>query len=160
VGCAFALLLGACGGGSGPQGVAGKQIKSLPDDIVPTTVLGLDVSQEDVRKALAQVQRTYLDATSVYSFRKGDLLQATLQVSRFTDAARYRSADFRGSLVNRLGGSSPEPIRLGDDDVYLTSGNRQRLAAWFRGRYMFVLTIREDFPQPRTLIRRVLAVRP
>jgi hypothetical protein len=156
----LAVLLAACSGGDGPTGVAGKRITSLPQDVVPPTVLGLTVGKEDVSKALAGSQRNYVDAVSVYSFRKGDLLQATLQVSRFIDEARYTSADFRQSLLTRLGGAEAQPVRLGGDNVYLTSGNRQRLAAWFRDRYMFVLTIREDFDRPRTLMREVLQVRP
>lgn len=157
---ALAVVLAACGGGGGPKGVAGKRIQSLPAEVVPSQVLGLQVNKEDIDKALAQARRTYLDATSVYSFRDADLLQATLQVSRFTDDARFRSAEFRGTLVNQIGGSTPAPVRLSGREVFLTSGNRQRIAVWFRDRYMFVLATRDEFAEPKTLLRQAMEIQP
>jgi hypothetical protein len=156
----LAVLLSACGGSGGPEGVTGKSITALPKRIVPSQVLGLTVDQEDVSKALAQVRRTYVDATSVFSFRDEELLQATLQVSRFSHDARFRSAEFRRTLVNQIGGSNPTPVRVGSRDVFLTTGNRQRIAVWFRDRYMFVLATREDFERPRTLLRSALRITP
>jgi hypothetical protein len=156
---AAVALMGACGG-SASNGVTGQRISSLSATILPSSVLNMSVAEENVHQALAQVQRTYLDATSVYSFRSADLLEATLQVSRFIDAARYRSSKFHAALVNQIGSSQPNLVRVGGADVYLTSGTQQRIAVWFNGRYMFVLATREDFPQPRTLLRRLLEVHP
>jgi hypothetical protein len=156
---AVATVLGACGSSSATTaGVA--RIKSLPGDLVPSKVLDLAVSQEDVHDALSQVTRSYLDATSVFSFRSNDLLQATLQLSRFLASSRYQSAKFQGALVNQIGSTSPTLVRVGDRNVYLTAGNQQRIAVWFRGRYMFVLATREDFAAPRTLLRQLLEVQP
>lgn len=159
--CAAAMAVavvataGACGGGSSTTR-ASKSIGALSSTLVPSTVLNLDVKEENVRGALAGIRRTYLDATSVYSFRTNDLLQATLQVSRFITAARYRSQKFQASLVTQIGGVQPTLVRVGSSDVYLTAGNQQRIAVWFHGRYMYVLATREDFAAPRTLLRRLL----
>jgi hypothetical protein len=159
VALAVATTLAACGGSSGSSAGAAR-IKSLSGDAVPAKVLDLTVAQEDVHEALAQVSRSYLDATSIYSFRSSDLLQATLQLSRFLSSTRYRSAKFQGTLVNQIGSTAPTLVRVGDTNVYLTAGNQQRIAVWFHGRYMFVLATREDFPTPRTLLRQLLEVQP
>lgn len=156
---ALATTLAACGSSSGSSAGA-AHIKSLPGDLVPSKVLDLTVAQEDVHEALSQVSRSYLDATGVYSFRSSDLLQATLQLSRFLPTTRYQSKKFQGALVNQIGSTAPALVRVGDRDVYLTAGNQQRIAVWFRGRYMFVLATREDFPTPRTLLRQLLGVQP
>ncbi|MBV8961185.1 MAG: hypothetical protein JOZ37_15665 [Actinobacteria bacterium] len=156
---AIAVAMGGCGSSGGGRSSAPK-IGSLPADAVPSKVLDLTVAQEDVHDALSQVTRTYLDATSIYSFRSADLLQATLQLSRFLASARYQSTKFQQTLVAQIGSTSPTQVRVGDRTVYLTAGNQQRIAVWFRGRYMFVLATREDFSQPRTLLRDLLQVQP
>jgi hypothetical protein len=159
VALAITAALGACGTSRAtPSATVG--IKSLPPGAVPTKVLDLTVASEDVHEALSQVSRSYLDATSVYSFRSADLLQATLQLSRFIASSRYQSPKFQATLVNQIGSTQASHVRVGDRDVYLTAGNQQRIAVWFRGRYMFVLATREDFPQPRTLLRQLLQVEP
>ena len=146
-----------CGKASGSAGVAGGSIKAV-SGVVPAEVLGLKTAEENVHEALASVQRTYLEATSVYSFRANDLLQATLQVSRFIDTARYQTDKFRQSLVNQIGSSKPNLVQVGDRQVFLTSGTGQRIAVWFKGRFMFVLATREDFQKPRTLLREMLGL--
>jgi hypothetical protein len=91
VAVAISFGAGACGK-SKPSpntvGLSGKAIKPISADLVPAAVLGLQTSQEDVSKALAGGQRSYVQTTSVYSFRKDNLLEATLQVSRFLDSAQ------------------------------------------------------------------------
>lgn len=160
-GCAAALAVamvvtaGACGRSSASRDSSGH-IGSLSSTLVPSTVLDLDVKQEDVHGALASVRRTYLDATSVFSFRTSDLLQATLQVSRFIPSSRYRSKKFQAALVNQIGSTAPTLVRVGGTDVYLTAGNQQRIAVWFHGRYMYVLATREDFSSPRSLLRHLV----
>ena len=59
-----------------------------------------------------------------------------------------------------MGGVVPKKVHLGHDVVYLTAGNQQRISVWFRGRYLFVLATRDDFDQPRTLLRQALDITP
>ena len=42
--------------------------------------------------------------------------------------------------------------------VFVTRGKRLGIAVWFRGRDMFVLSIREGYREPKTLIREALEV--
>ena len=160
----LAATLGACGGGGddafAEQALAGTEIQAVEGDLLPPEFLGLAVAKEDVAGSLASTKRSYVEATSLYSLRDGDLLQATLQVSRFTAKAEHSTPAFRNSLLNQIGGTRPRTVRVGDDTVYLTSGTKQQLAVWFRDRYMLILATREDYPTPRTLIREALQVEP
>jgi hypothetical protein len=154
------MVSGACSsGGDSFEGSSGKNVKSLSSGLVPT-LNGLTASRENVRKALGSVQRSYVDATSLYSFRTGDVLQATLQVSRFSKEATTDKASFHTQVVGKIGSTVPQAFKVGTDTVYLTTGKRQNIAVWFRDRYLFVLAVREEYDQPRTLLRQALEIRP
>jgi hypothetical protein len=165
----LAVVLGstfaACGGDDAEddfadQALAGKEIKPVEGELLPSEFLGLQVAREDVSGALASSRRSYVEATTLYSLRSEDLLQATLQVSRFTAKSEHTTPKFRNSLLGKIGASQPRQVRVGDDIVHLTTGTKQQLAIWFRGRYMLILATREDYPTPRTLIREALQVDP
>jgi hypothetical protein len=115
--------------------------------------------KEDVTKALDDARRPYFDAASLYSLREGEQLQATLQVGRFAEGSRYEERSFRHSLLATIGGGSAKELRMGDEQVFLTSGDRQSIAIWFQGRYVFILSAREDYRFPRALLREALAVK-
>jgi hypothetical protein len=154
-----ASTLAACGG-SRVQGTAGKQIKQLPPDLVPVELLGLPVTQEDMSGTVARSNDAFVDAVGLYAMRRDELLYATLQVSRFRSNAPVKEAKFRSSLITQIGGSTAEPFRMGADTVYRTTGRKQTITVWFRDRYMFVLSVRESFEQPRSLLRQALEVKP
>jgi hypothetical protein len=156
------LLSAACGDdASADVGASGKDIEQLAPDLVPSELLGLKASQEDMTPSLEGSTGSYVDGVGLWAYRTpDDLLQATLQISRFTEDSRYREASFRLAVVDRIGGSRPRSIRLGDDTVYLTTGSKQQLAVWFRGPYLLVLSTRDDFDHPRTLLREALEIQP
>ena len=85
-------------------------------------------------------------------------MQATLQIARFNAAARPEDEEFREGLVQNLGGTAGIPTRVGEELVYITQGAKQQVAAWFRGKDMYVLTMRQEFEQPRALLREALEV--
>lgn len=154
-----ALVLGACGGAEVVSyGLSGEEVETLPADLLPAQMLGLDVVREDVSETVSLIEETYVEGLSVYSFRRDELLQATLQVSRFSDEAAYEAANFRQSVVLQIGGTAPKQVQVGDHTVYLTTGTNQNLSVWFEGRHFFVLAVRDDFERPRTLLREVLEV--
>jgi hypothetical protein len=158
----LAILLAAASCGSksvGSPGVPGKDITPVDTVAVPTEVLGLTVRAEDVHNALAAGSRTYVEATSVYSFRRSEVLQATLQISRLQDSPRYRSTEFRRALIAGLGATQAVPIRVNQDQVFVTTGNQQRLSVWFRDRYLFILGVSDNFDSPRSLLRVVVGLR-
>lgn len=156
----FTASLAACGGGTPVSSVRGRDIKPLTKVAVPTDLLGLRVAPEDVKGAIDPARRSQVDALRMYSIRDGDLLAATLQVSRLRDQARLQRPAFRSLVVAQIGSSVPHVAKLGSTTVYLTTGTKQRISVWFRGRYFFVLAVRDDFRHPRALLRRAVAIEP
>ena len=152
---AIASLLGACGG-STPEGVSGADIKPISASRLPTEILGFEVHEEDVKSNVARTDNAYISAVSVFSLRDENLVQATLQVSDLTKQFNIKSGKERASLADKIGGARSAPFHLGSDTVFITQGQRQRVAVWFRGRHLFVLTVRDAFDRPRSLIRAVL----
>ena len=155
--CTAVAIAGACGGDASADGTPGAELRAV-DVSLPAEMAGLAIHPEESTNALSRVDKTYLEASSFFSLRRGDLVEATLQIGRFEDKERYRSVEFRQALVNRLGGSSPVTFRLGRQTVYITRGTRQNVSVWFRGRHMLILTAREAAESPRALLREALEV--
>lgn len=156
-----ALVLGsvACGGDDAATKAAeSRVIVPLEASPVPPSLNGLKVAEEDVAETLEGAKRPYLEAATLYSLREGDALQATLQVGRFAPGAKYDDADFRLTLVNRIGSGGARDYRMGDDTVWLSSGDRQSIAVWFDEDYVFILSTREEYLGSRALLREALAI--
>ncbi|MDQ1402046.1 MAG: hypothetical protein QOG03_362 [Actinomycetota bacterium] len=152
-----ALALPACGGSS--KAATPTKITKLGPKVVPAELLGLTVSSESVKQTEGQ-KRPYIDAIGLYSLRKGPLLEATLEIGRFSKEADYKSQGFKSSVVSQIGATEPKAYRMGTRTVWLTTGRRQSLSVWFQDRYFFILTARDDYPTPRTLLRRALEIKP
>jgi hypothetical protein len=158
---AVAAALAGCGrSDAAVDPVAGKKVKVLELASLPTEILGLAVRKEDVAGNVAKVSSTFIDGLGLWSLRSDDLVQATLQVSRFSAGARVEEPEFRQSVVNQIGSARPRTFRLGKRTVYLTTATKQSIAVWFKGRHLFVLASRSDYDQPRTLLREVLEIKP
>lgn len=139
--------------------MAATKVKVFDASLVPAELLGLKVTPEEVGGA-TEVKNPFVEGVGLYSLREGELLQGTLQVSRFTEKADSEKARFRSSVVQQIGTTIPKAYVMGDDVVYLTSGKRQSIAVWFKGRYFFVLSTRDDFGRPRALLREALGIEP
>lgn len=160
---ALVIAVGACGddGAGKKAGVAGKDIKAVEVN-VPPTILGLPIAKEDVLATVNQLEgRTYVEGNAFYSAREPDgLLEATIQVTKFTDDAPYKSGKFKRQVVQQIGGSTPQVLKVGKETVYLTAGAKQKLFAFYKGRHLFVISVRETYPQPRNLLRKALEIQP
>ncbi len=148
---------GACGGGGTPKGQA-TEVKALQGVTVPNPLLDLATKPEDV-SVVEGTKRPFVEAVGLYSLRRDDLLQATLQVSRFTKQSKATTPKFRNSVVTQIGSTTPRQFRMGDQRVYLTSGRRQSVAVWWKDRYLFILSTREDYETPRALLRSALEIK-
>lgn len=154
------LLLAAIRVGLGDTGSTAKSRSGSSSRAVevelPAQILGLNVQQEDVSQDIASLKTaTYVSSAALFTMREGEELQASLQIAGLNDLARPESDRFRRQVIGLMGTSSQE-LRIGDDKVYMGSGNQQILYTWFRGRGFFVLTARKTYPFRRTLLRRLL----
>jgi hypothetical protein len=158
---AAALALAGCArSDASVEPTPGEQVKALEIAGLPADLLGLKIAPEDVGEDLAKVPAAFIDGLSLFSLRKDDLVMATLQVSRFNDGADHASEKFRQTVVNQIGSSAPRTVRLGPHTVFLTTGTKQSIGVWFKGRHLFVLASRADYDEPRTLLRKALEIEP
>lgn len=162
---AAVLALTGCGDPSiAEEGTPSEKVEPLELTSLPPTILDLAVKPEDSKETLTRTKdRTYFDKVSLYSLRQvagpqKDLVQATLQVGLFNKDARPDDPDFRAAILTQLGGSTPQRLQLGEDEVHITKGQQQSVAVWFRGDYVFILSTRQDFDRPRALVRAMLQV--
>lgn len=152
--------LAGCGDDASAEGTSGRKVKVLDVSSLGSELSGLTVQKEDVARNISGIDGAFIDGLALYSLRSDDLVQATLQVSRFSKEARPEKQEFRQSVVNQIGSTTPRPFRLGARTVYLTTGTKQSIAVWFAGRHLFVLASRSDYEEPRTLLRRALELKP
>ena len=150
------LLLSACSEHEAVGRAEERTIEPLEADAVPAELVGLEVELEDISDVIDSAKRPYLAAASLYSLREDEALQATLQIGRFADDADHEDEKFRSRLLENVGAGSVQEYQVGGDSVYLTRGDRQQVAVWFKDDYMFVLSTREEFGRSRTLLRRSL----
>jgi len=152
------LGLGACGGGEDVVAKAGGPVEPL-EITLPPELVGLKVESEKVTAALENFRPSYVESAALYSFRGDkDLVQATLQVARFRDEERNRSSAFRNSILAQFGSTPPRATRMGDVTVYRTTQTKQVVATWFDGLDWYLLSVRDEFDRPRTLMRETLEV--
>jgi hypothetical protein len=153
---AGSLALGACGGAKAAE--KKHAIKQLPGNVLPAELNGLEVRQEEITSTIKEQDRSYVDAVGLYSFRKKDLLEATLQVSKFSKSAKYTTQKFRQAIIGQIGTTLPKAARMAGRTVYVTTGKHQSVVVWFTGPYVLVLSSRDDFTESRNLLRTLLDV--
>jgi len=153
---AAGLLVAGCGDKAVVQNTAA--IQPLPASTMPARINGLHVTAEPLAPLLKGVKESDAVAAGFYALRLGRTLEATLQVTRFREREHASSPAVQQRVVNQIGASEPTLTRLPEGSAYLSLSNDQRLGVWFRGATMYVLTVRSDYPYPRSLIRSALAV--
>lgn len=158
---AAGLVLSGCGGDDDDgkdRALEFVEFQQISSNVLPPTVLDLTVTQEATETPLEAGQETYIEGLGFFSFRREDLLQATLQISSFSDDARPSEESFQRLIASQVStGGTPSVVRLGEQHVYLTSTGRQTVAVWFdEDENMYVLSIREEYEQPRSLLRNLV----
>lgn len=155
----LAALAGACGGDEDVVTKAGGPVEPLDDIQLPSQIVGLNVAEEKVTEALESFRPSYVAGAALYSLRGDkDLVQATLQIARFRDEPRNKSNDFRQSILTQFGSTRPRVTRMGDVVVYRTTQTKQTVAIWFDDLDWYLLSIRDEFDRPRTLMRETLEI--
>ena len=151
-----AVAFAGCGGGEEAPDRAVDAIESR--ELLPATLLDLNVAPEPVKDKLKGSGDTYAERLGLYSFRKGELLQATLQVTRLGSEAKVKDEEFRLGVVRGIATGEISEMRMADKTVWLSQSLRQNVAIWFDDRQLFVLSAREEFDRPRTLLRQLVAM--
>lgn len=153
-----AVSLTAAGCGDDEGAVEVRQVSTLDGEFLPATLGGPVVEEEAAVEELAERTNAYVAEVGLFSLRKDDLLQATLQVSKFHEDADYRSSSFRRAIVESptVSSSAPRAFRMGDSTVWLTTAQSQRVAVWFEDDLFFLLAVRDDFERFRGLLRETL----
>jgi hypothetical protein len=141
-------------------GVPANRIQPVAASSLPPSLNGLRVSEENVRPAISHQRDTYLDSLGFFALRRDTQVEATLEVGHLSSQAKPSSPGFQMALVNEIGGSAPQSAVLAGDTVYFTTGTKQRVMVWFRGRWMMILSVRDDYATPRDLLRAALGVSP
>lgn len=150
-------LLGAACGTPDPKGTAADDIKQLPENQLSGTYLGLKAEREDVGGSLAnQEANAYIDSIGLYSLRSNKRLEATLQVSKLSDEARPKDSKFQELVANQIGGTKVQAFIMGGHNVYRSSQRKQSLTSWFQGQYFMILSVRDTYEAPRSLLRVLL----
>ncbi|MGI8792089.1 MAG: hypothetical protein ACR2H3_02745, partial [Acidimicrobiales bacterium] len=138
----------------GADGIAISGPEAFPGEL---SGLGVD---PEYASAVENQKRPFVEAVGLYSLRQGDTLQATLQLSRFTEAANTDDERFRRSVVQQVGSTVPHEVTVGETTVFITTGRRQQVAVWFQDRTLFILGMREEYDTPRALTRAALEIKP
>lgn len=157
---ALAILAPACGGNDVVERAEARAVDALDADGLPGEILGLKVGREDITALVEDTDRPYFDAVGLYSLREGDTLQATLQIGRFADDADYDDPEFQQKVLTTSGAGSVRELRLAERAAYLSSADRQQVAIWFDGPFMLILSIREEYETPRSLLRKAMELHP
>ena len=152
-----ALVLSSCGGGDSSS--APRNVEEITVDVLPASVMGMSVGREKIDKILEDVERPYIKEVGLYSFRKEEVLQATLQLSHFSDDADWETENFRRTVAQQIVGTGDDlPVfRMGSHSVFLGGNAKQSISVWFNGPVMMVLAARIEFEQPRTLLRELVS---
>ena len=150
-------LLGAACGTPDPKGTDASKVKQLPKDLLPDSYLGLIPTRESVSESLAgQSGNSYVTAVGLYALRKGELLEATLQVSKLSNEARVNDVAFQEQVANQIGGTKVQAFDMGGKRVFRTSQRKQSITSWFSGNYFMILAVRDTYETPRALLRELL----
>lgn len=154
--CLAAAVAGAaCAGGDGEARAAGASQIETPVVTIPSQLLGLRVQLEDVSELVGDLEGAHVDSVALFTMREGDLLRATLQVSRF-ERGSPEGRGFRRQVVEQLGTRAPIELNIAGTNIFSTGGTQQSVYVWFEDGRMLILSVQQDFEFPRLLLRRTL----
>lgn len=129
---------------------------------VPPFVAGFPLTEENPCNDLGTTQHpSAINTINLYSLRRPDkLLLATLQISRFRPGVDGSSEQVRESVRAQIGETVPELLQVNGTTVELTRSRGVSLLVWFRGNYLFALSARDVYSEPRLLLRKMLEIMP
>ena len=126
----------------------------------PNTLGGLKVTTADPCSTFLEARGDRaLDSVALLTLRGDqDLLMATLEVGRFSASAPVSDPAFRSGVIVSIGNVQPRSLEINGQTVYTSASPGLVLVSWLRGRYLYVLAIRQTFGFPKALLRDALKV--
>jgi hypothetical protein len=147
-GCA---VVAGCGSNSGPPQGKAPAWRTL-HLAMPAELAGYATAEE--RQAEAKLRQggdaSLLEGGAFWSLRRGTRLFATLEVGLLRATADIGDEQVRRGIVNQVGEQSRTQTVNGQT-VYASTGDRQLIFVWFKGRAMHVL-LTHDVSDPATLL--------
>lgn len=127
----------------------------------PASLNGLAMTEEKIGKGKKSAQTQYLTDITLYSLRQpSQQLEATIQVGRLKRGTPAASISFQREIAGQVGTTVPQEHRVGGTALFVTRVRKLSVAIWFKDGHLFVLSIREGYAQPKTLIRQAMAMDP
>ncbi len=145
---------GACGGDDDKKAAA--PLKEIAATSMPAELMGMPMLPEPAAELVKTNKQPFVDEIGLFAMRQEELLQATLQISRFSPEAKVEDPQFRTALAEQISSSEPQVLRMGETLVYMSASAKQSLVVWFKERTMFVMAVRGEYPQPRALLREAI----
>ena len=132
------------------------------DVAVPARVGGVELRREPVvEEAYKQAGRSSIVGEGrVFSLRRGDDVEGSLQVAFFVPGVNAGDADVRRAVVKSIGQGRFRLMRVGDLRVYALDLPEQRFLLWFPpdGRSYYLLVARSSFELGDRLMAAVAGV--
>jgi len=128
----------------------------------PLSMNGLGVDREDAcadfKNASGRLAIDRLTLLGIRQPRQQQLLMATLEIAHFVAAAPLDQPSFQAGILDSIGAVKPQQLLVGDEVANVSKAPGLLIASWFRGRYLFILVIRDTYDQPKSLLRAAMKV--
>lgn len=154
----IALVLGGCG--NAPDG--SKVAAAYPDPLVPSSVLGYDITREaTVEDQYAEPgDRALVSQGRVFTIRGEDAVQGSFQVALFKPDVDGADAEIQRGIERGLGAADGfESARVGLIRLRTLELTEQRMFLWFPPdrNVMELWVMRKDFPDAEAVVRSMIA---
>jgi hypothetical protein len=134
---------------------------TLPDPAVPTSIDDIEFQREPTAETAFEEggDAALVTTGQVWSVRRDDAIEASLQIAAVRPGLVGRADEVRRGILSSLGGGRFEPIRLGEERVYVLESVEQRMLLWFApdGSYYELLVARKSFDDAVPLFEALLA---
>ncbi|MHB8718628.1 MAG: hypothetical protein ACYDAC_07020 [Candidatus Dormibacteria bacterium] len=126
---------------------------------MPTSLAGYTVSIETSiePRFCAGGTDALVTGGTLYSFRMGGALDATLQVSPFKAGFDWRDDSVQAGIAGQIGESIMRLHTYGRERVYVGTGDRSLVFVWFRDNLLHVL-LTHDIRDPDPLVNALVAL--
>ncbi|HVE92498.1 MAG TPA: transglutaminaseTgpA domain-containing protein [Actinomycetota bacterium] len=158
IGTVLAVLVSGCASGSQAQ-PAGR----LPERVAPSVISGFEFRREPGAETAYDRagKRGLVSDGQVFTIRRGDVIEGSLQVASFTSDALSNSDELRRGVLESIATGEFDATRIGVERVHVLRLPEQRIIVWFApsGGYFQLMVARTDFTEAEAVFADVLRFR-